>query len=70
MTGQTILYHTDSMLDLKFMELEIQKWTEKSREAYQAQYGCLMRLRHEVIALRAMVSYGYCYSIWLHPIPN
>ncbi|XP_072033963.1 uncharacterized protein [Amphiura filiformis] len=55
-TGQTILKQSDPVLDLKVMELEIQKWTEKSREAYQAQYGCMMRMRHEIIALKALVS--------------
>ncbi|KAJ8040738.1 hypothetical protein HOLleu_15125 [Holothuria leucospilota] len=55
-TGQTVSHTSNESLDLKAMELEIQKWTLKSREAYQAQFGCLMRLRHEVIALRALVS--------------
>ncbi|XP_041475557.1 uncharacterized protein LOC121424045 isoform X2 [Lytechinus variegatus] len=54
--GQTILKETDMTLDLKELEMELQKWTEKSRDAYQGQVSCIMRLRHEVIALRALVS--------------
>ncbi|XP_071498468.1 uncharacterized protein [Diadema antillarum] len=54
--GQTILRDTDMTLDLKAIELELQKWTVKSREAYQGQMSCLIKLRHEVIALRALVS--------------
>ncbi|XP_054764550.2 uncharacterized protein LOC129271199 isoform X2 [Lytechinus pictus] len=54
--GQTILKETDMTLDLKEIEMELQKWTEKSRDAYQGQVSCIMRLRHEVIALRALVS--------------
>ncbi|PIK34633.1 hypothetical protein BSL78_28544 [Apostichopus japonicus] len=55
-TGQTMFRSSDESLDLKAMELELQKWTQKSREAYQAQFSCLMRFRHEIIALRALVS--------------
>ena len=42
-------------LDLKLIELELQKWTTRSREAYQNQMACIVKLRHEVIALRALV---------------
>ena len=54
--GQTILNESDARLDLKLMELELQKWSMKSREAYQAQMACAMKLKHEVISLRALVS--------------
>ena len=54
--GQTILMETDPELDLKVMELELHKCSEKSRDAYQAQMACAMKLKHEVISLRALVS--------------
>ena len=47
---------TDPVLDLKVMELELHKWSEKSREAYQSQMVCVTKLKHEVISLRALVS--------------
>ncbi|XP_030852503.1 uncharacterized protein LOC115919000 [Strongylocentrotus purpuratus] len=53
--GQTILKETDMSLDLKEIEMELQKWTERSRDAYQGQVACIMKLRHEVIALRVLV---------------
>ncbi|XP_071799543.1 uncharacterized protein [Asterias amurensis] len=55
-SGQTILMETDPELDLKVMELELHKCSEKSRDAYQAQMACAMKLKHEVISLRALVS--------------
>ncbi|XP_038068410.1 uncharacterized protein LOC119737854 [Patiria miniata] len=55
-SGQTIMTESDAGLDLKLMELELQKWSLKSREAHQAQMACAMKLKHEVISLRALVS--------------
>ncbi|XP_070563824.1 uncharacterized protein [Ptychodera flava] len=46
----------DPILDIREMELELQKWTEKSREAYQSQFACTMRMRNEIITLRALVA--------------
>ncbi|XP_077981958.1 uncharacterized protein LOC144436965 [Glandiceps talaboti] len=57
-TTQTMMGESasDPVLDIREMELEMQKWTEKSREAYQSQYACTQRMRNEIITLRALVA--------------
>jgi ribosomal protein S18 acetylase RimI-like enzyme len=42
-------------LDIAAMDNEIERWHQKSIDAYRAEVSCLSRLRHEVVTLRQLV---------------
>ncbi|XP_032241531.1 uncharacterized protein LOC116620093 isoform X2 [Nematostella vectensis] len=54
-TGSDISGVFRSDFEIKAMDQEMEKWREKSLEAYQAQMSCMVRMKHEIKTLKAMV---------------